>query len=96
MYIYDDFVYLHHSLLIAAITYEVMPRMLRTIEVVMLVFSIPAVLSAVTRIMLRRHQMWADDVWALVSLLALIVQIAAVFIYTGTITVSLQNMTLIA
>ncbi|KIL59947.1 hypothetical protein M378DRAFT_962597 [Amanita muscaria Koide BX008] len=82
MYIYDDFVYLHHSRLIAAITYEVMPRTLRTIEVVMLVFSIPAVLSAGTRIMLRRHRIWADDVWALVSLLALIVQIAAVFIYT--------------
>ncbi|KIL59946.1 hypothetical protein M378DRAFT_962454 [Amanita muscaria Koide BX008] len=59
-----------------------MPRQLREIEVITLIFAIPAVLSVVTRVGLRRKRLWADDIWALVSLLALVVQIVGVFIYT--------------
>jgi hypothetical protein len=52
---------------------------LSEIEIFMIVFSIPAILLTATRIVLRRRRLWFDDAWALLSALALIVQIGAVF-----------------
>jgi hypothetical protein len=59
-----------------------MTRKLREVEVFTLIFSIPAFLSVVARIALRRRRLWFDDASALFSALALLVQLCAVFIVT--------------
>jgi len=59
-----------------------MARKLTEVEVVTLIFSLVAMLSTLARLFLRRQRLWVDDFWALFSLLALIVQTAAVFTHT--------------
>ncbi|KAK2465117.1 hypothetical protein APHAL10511_002925 [Amanita phalloides] len=61
-----------------------MARGLDGIEVVMLASSTPAFISTITRLVLRRRRLWADDGWAFFSMLALIVQFVAVFMHPRT------------
>ncbi|KAF8639007.1 hypothetical protein AX17_001786 [Amanita inopinata Kibby_2008] len=51
----------------------------KELEVVTAVCSAVAILSTLIRFVLRRHRLWADDAWALLSTAVLVVQVIAIF-----------------
>ncbi|KAF8634647.1 hypothetical protein AX15_000790 [Amanita polypyramis BW_CC] len=57
-----------------------MPHNIKSVEVTSVVCSSIAIGLTLIRLVLRRKRLWADDAWALFSMLSLVIQVVGVFL----------------